>query len=524
MPRSTSRLNRPVGALTVFGLGTAALGPAVHGQIRFDPPREFIGGHQHVTLADLNGNGHLDAAAATANGVQIFFNDGNGTLVHEVTLLEGVPIIHVRAGDVDGDGHVDLVMLAGQSGIRERRLHVFYNDGDGRQGELHSGDLPGTWGQRIAVGDFTGNGRAEVIYGEGAWSPKVWLFIHRERGVYDRRLLFSHPAFEARVSDIVLGDVDGDGDLDAVVLFTYGHSGFVRLAQVVALFNEGQGPPRHQTTNVTGWIPRTHLPTGIAFGDLDGDGDLDLAIVAYDYDGVYYQGKYGYDPSKVGILRNNGEGVFFLGPVFDVGEVAARRSPIIMSDLDSDGRLDLITASGDGATTTLHIVRNLGDLTFDEPIDIPVQGSFAFNIAVGDLDGDGQPDMLVTTWGPMYQFLNATPIDNPRLSVGSLVRGQAAEFVVTGAEPDETVHFLYTLAGQGTSLGQRPLGGITLDLLAPIVHFGSAMADAQGEATLLRSVPLNAPLRPVTFQSVIRRGPEGEDSVKSRFQVRLIED
>jgi len=517
MTGATSRLNRRSGALTVFGLGTAATSAAL-AQIEFDPPRQYDGPSQHAASADLNGDGHLDAAVATTGGVQVLFNTGDGTLVHEITLLEGANLIQVQAGDVDGDGHVDLVMLQ-QLPDFTSRLHFFYNSGDGRNGELHTLGGPALFAGRLAIADWTGNGQLDVIVNSGG---NLSVAAHRGRGNYVVRRLYE--AVGSRwVSDIVAGDFDGDGDMDVAALENYAYDCHVVIdARVVVLLNQGSEPPLVTTFN--SGVSTNYLPTRIAAGDLDGSGAPDFIIVAHDYSDACHAEAY--DPADVSILLNDGGGGFRQGLLLGVGSGTV--GALGLADFDSDGSLDIVLATIASTrprpTSRIHILRNRGGLEFDPPVDLQMDDWVSSN-QPGDFDGDGQLDLLTVEWQTrILLFRNATLIDNPLLSIGNLVRGQAAEFLVTRAEPGETVHFLYSLAGQGNSLGVGILGGITLDLLAPIINFGAATANAQGEAALVRVVPPNAPLRPVTFQSIIRRGPEGRDSVKSPFQVRRIED
>jgi hypothetical protein len=94
---------------------------------------------------------------------------------------------------------------------------------------------------------------------------------------------------------------------------------------------------------------------------------------------------------------------------------------------------------------------------------------------------------------------------------------------VTDAQPGETVRFLYSLNEPGNGLGQPNLGGITLDILNA-KQLGSAIADQTGTATLTRTIPANAPLRNVTLQAVIRRGQNGQDSVKTPFKTTRIQE
>ena len=105
--------------------------------------------------------------------------------------------------------------------------------------------------------------------------------------------------------------------------------------------------------------------------------------------------------------------------------------------------------------------------------------------------------------------------DEPRLAQTPLHRGQEAQFSVTGAEPGEKVHFLYSTAGTGEGPCPPQLGGLCLDLLKPVTLLGSAITDGAGVANLRRTVPSDTPLIDVSTQAVIRRGPGGADSVKT---------
>ena len=149
-----------------------------------------------------------------------------------------------------------------------------------------------------------------------------------------------------------------------------------------------------------------------------------------------------------------------------------------------------------------------------------------------DAAGDAAFDLLLPTSAPAGWFVTGTathepegatselsacvPITGVSLALlGDLVRGQSADLQVSGAVPGEGVWFLDSLAGTGAGPCVGQLGGLCLDLLSPVVTLGSAVADPAGVATISGTVPPNAPLVDVHFQSVIRRGPGGADSVKT---------
>lgn len=98
-----------------------------------------------------------------------------------------------------------------------------------------------------------------------------------------------------------------------------------------------------------------------------------------------------------------------------------------------------------------------------------------------------------------------------------LNRGSQPDLIATNASPGETVHFAFSLAGAKFESGPSiaALGGLSLDLLAPIRILGQAIADSNGEATFSIGVPSNAPLVELSFQAAAARGIGGIDSVKS---------
>lgn len=125
-----------------------------------------------------------------------------------------------------------------------------------------------------------------------------------------------------------------------------------------------------------------------------------------------------------------------------------------------------------------------------------------------------------------YGYVYAIAIEGEplRLSHGALRRGQPATFVVRGARESERIDFLYSRAGVGAGPCPGTLGGLCLDLLRPVVHFGRATADEDGRATLQTRVPANASVgMEIHTQAVARRGARGENSVKSNAVSATVE-
>jgi hypothetical protein len=203
---------------------------------------------------------------------------------------------------------------------------------------------------------------------------------------------------------VALGDVDGDGDLDAV----FSNMG-PRHSQV--WLNDGSG------FFVDSGQELTQQGHGAALGDLDGDGDLDLFIscASYSANGVEY-----YAPSKV--YLNDGTGVF-RDSGQDLGDTELSGNSVDLIDIDTDGDLD---ASVMYHEQPYKIYLNDGRGSFAESdLTLPSEAVLAW----GDLDGDGDVDLLLKEHGQGYRVMlndgagNLT--DHWRLDDGHVIWGGA---------------------------------------------------------------------------------------------------
>jgi hypothetical protein len=103
----------------------------------------------------------------------------------------------------------------------------------------------------------------------------------------------------------------------------------------------------------------------------------------------------------------------------------------------------------------------------------------------------------------------------PILMQEALRHSQPTQFWVTGVHPGEVVSFLFSGTGEGTGPCADQLGGLCVDIDSPAL-FGEAPADAGGTATVTRTIPAETvPGHTMAFQAVVRRGPQGEQSVKT---------
>lgn len=346
-------------------------------------PIAMPGGSGNVELADVNRDGHLDliVAAGEERGLSIWLGDGTGAFAP----LPGTAAMHaIRAGettlgDVNEDGHLDLAIASHDS------YEVLLLVGDGRGGFSPAPNAPVLTGSAgrphnhgLISGDVNRDGHLDLVaVNSGDGTVAVLLgdghggFVHASGSPFAAGPGPYPPA---------LGDVDGDGRLDIVVpdsgtgQYSREHGSLART--VAVLLGDGQGGFRPAA-----FSPLTVLegPYFATLGDLDGDQRLDL-VTAHD------------DSSSITILLNDGGTRF--GPArqspLDLGR---RAFQVVVADVNGDRKADLVLATGDSVTVLLGDGRGRLAPAPGSPF---AAGRGAWTLAVGDLDEDGKLDIVAS--------------------------------------------------------------------------------------------------------------------------------
>jgi len=219
-------------------------------------------------------------------------------------------------------------------------------------------------------------------------------------------------AARSSTTDVVLGDIDNDGDLDALATNIYGNVVSVRL-------NNGQG-----TFSGTLEVPTGSEPRALALGDMDGDGDLDLLVTSGSTSSTY-------------VHLNAGNGTFTTSQTIPVG---IGPYSMALGDIDGDGDLDLLTAN---IYDWVGVRINNGTGDFSNASTSTNGSASSSDIALGDVDGDGDLDMITSNGDFVNVHLNGgtTPVSAGPLQLtgpGSLCPGTSGELSVTSATTPQT--------------------------------------------------------------------------------------
>jgi hypothetical protein len=234
------------------------------GAAGFTDSGQSLGNFQsrNVDLGDLDGDGDLDAVEANSGGQEnvVWRNDGSGVF-SEAQTFGGNSSEDVRLGDLDGDG--DLDAFVGTSGYNAN--HVYLNDGSGTFSD--SGQLMGNHRtESVELGDLDGDGDLDAFVNNGYDAKRVWLNNGNGRFTDSGQMLAVHNS-----NGLALGDLDGDGDLDAMVGNVHNPN---RL-----WINDGNGVFTDTGQEISGSADHSG---DFALGDVDADGDLDAVVANYD--------------------------------------------------------------------------------------------------------------------------------------------------------------------------------------------------------------------------------------------------
>jgi hypothetical protein len=222
-----------------------------------------------ITVADLDGDGDLDLATSShfSDGISFLRNFGDGTFAESVATPVGSNPFDIQAADLDGDGDFDLVLPnAGRD-----QVEVFLNSGDGAFALEARYDVGARPAALVAI-DLDGDGDNDLATVNEDSGDVSILLLNRddEDGsiiASERRVpgVLSESILSTNVVDIAAADIDGDGDLDLAVVDRNAND-------VVHLVNEGQGRFVRRGASGVG-----EAPSAVTAADLDGDGDLEFA-------------------------------------------------------------------------------------------------------------------------------------------------------------------------------------------------------------------------------------------------------
>ncbi|MEM7204190.1 MAG: VCBS repeat-containing protein [Planctomycetota bacterium] len=342
-----------------------------------------------LLVEDLDGDGVGDMVVSTLGGaVEVLLGDGSGGFNPAQSLAVTAFCFNVRAGDLDGDGDLDLAALGSDTGT----VHVFRNDGAATFALAAELDVP-PLASGLALGDFASpdgdpncpcngppDGLVDLAVSHFGRSV-VTTFWGSGDGTFmagpDLELPAATPPVRPESVGATMVDLNGDGRVEVVVadhgagrLIAFYNVDGLTMAAIVSDYPVGLGP-------IT-----------VAHGDLDSNGRMDLVVGSR-------------EGRSVSVLRQTGIGGAFETSIFDVTDVPLDESVsrVVLAQLVGDPALDLIVCAFDRSSVSVFPGRGDGTFDFgDAAAEVPASG-LPFAPVVADLNGDAAPDLAVTGSG-----------------------------------------------------------------------------------------------------------------------------
>jgi len=278
-----------------------------------------------AVFGDVDGNTDLDViiSGESASGAitELFLNDGTGAFAvsatHSFTGIRGNSALALANVDVDGDGDLDLMLSGWDGSAKITELHT--NNGSGTFTLVAGTPFPGFDSGGIDFADVDGDTDLDVLLtGKEQISTLslTELYLNDGFGTFTKDATASTTIADVRSSDAQFADIDGDGDLDIIVV---GYDDSAAAAATKLYTNVAGVFTLHATLDGYGSSPR------VDFADIDNDGDVDLFISGWSYS---------ISAADTILYLNDGLGTFTITADSFIG---MRSGDIESEDIDGDG-------------------------------------------------------------------------------------------------------------------------------------------------------------------------------------------
>ena len=333
--------------------------------------------------------GFLTVSAAQAQTYPVAFPTPTTFLLNYDTSGSISGVQAAAVGDFNGDGKLDVVSIENPGNYFE--IDVALGNGDGTfqtalVQNLFSADQHTRYA--IAVGDFNGDGLPDLavwgIYAAGNTS-EVMIYLGKGNGTFTYSNTYAAPNsanFNPGTNSLCVADFNGDGKLDLAALTPY-NGVYIYL---------GIGNGTFQTAVPYSTVDPNHtnnyIAQGMAVGDLNGDGKLDIAVT---------------ESAGMAVLLNNGNGTFGTATYY-ASDIAPFQSQmgIAIGDVNGDNKTDIVITDTYG---NILLYQNQGSGTFAVKGVIAKLPQNSWFVSIADINGDKKMDLVVTDyWGEIWTY------------------------------------------------------------------------------------------------------------------------
>ncbi len=375
-----------------------------------------------IVVGDFNNDGIPDLAVTYPGGVTVLLGSANGTFNPGAGASVGTGLVALAAGHFDTTQNLDLAVVDQAN----NQVDVLIGDGAGGF-TVGTTNAVGTKPTSVAVADFNMDHKQDIAVGNYT-DGTVSVLLGNGNDTFQAQT--TSPA-GGTVQALVVADINNDGIPDIAVtnaaagttgntlgvLIGVGNGTFQQVLNpplsgspyglAVMDFSRDGKPGLVVTQNTASSISvllnntlQTPMPGGrnfaaptqppgtgnmavsVATADVNGDGIPDI-VVAY------------FEDYTVGVMLGNGNGTFQAQSVYSVGK---HPYSVAVADLNHDGCPDIVTANENDGTISVLLNTCNGTGSFGAATTYNV-GSLPTGVAIGDVNGDGIPDLAVANYG-----------------------------------------------------------------------------------------------------------------------------
>jgi len=339
---------------------------------------------QCVNTGDINSDGYMDIVYISGlSKIVTLINSGNGTYIAGNTYTVGQYPRLCLLKDLTGDNHPDIVVFNDGS----NSLSILLGNGSGgfaSHTTINNILISPEQLRSMMITDMNNDLKNDIILGIGnSLTEHIDVMLGAGNGFFAAPLTYISNF--NWLDEMNIGDFNNDGKKDVI---TMGNSTIIHFGNGLGSFNN--------STLITNTLTTPNWVRKSAVGDLNNDGKLDFVTTSSE---------------KLTIYIGNGTGSFTTSSItVATGNMmtsgTADICPVQLSDIDADNKLDIILL---GNNNSLTFIKGNGNGTFtflDKKVLVSHEAAIPTYISVSDMNNDGKKDVVTSAGGRIFTLLN----------------------------------------------------------------------------------------------------------------------